>query len=244
VKGSNINVSTSDNGAVTCIVGNGWKIVIKTARKANLVGFDSNYAKKKGLPIVTADTVVRLQDQSEIIIRAHETVYNKGSPTTLISEFQVCTHGLVPDSVHKNHTASPDGRKGSQAFYLTEDNFIPLEIKGGLMTFENREPTEDDYKNFEVYEITGSDRWNPQQFYDDSAAIERLSETITQGFKSNTETPSQANVVERIDEEDSFYDSMSENDEYCWYSSVRINLPFSIPVMTSRKKQDWERRSI
>jgi hypothetical protein len=64
-------------------------------------------------------------------------------------------------------------------------------MKGGLMTFENREPTENDYKNFEVYEITGSDRWNPQRFYDDSAAIEPLSETITRGFKSNTETPSQ-----------------------------------------------------
>jgi hypothetical protein len=241
VKGTNLNVSTSDNGADTCVVGNGWKIVIKTARRANLVGFDSNYARKKGLPIVTADTVVRLQDQSEVIIMAHETVYNEGSPTTLISEFQVRTHGLVLDSVHKNHTASQDGRKGSQAFYLTEDNFIPLEMKGGLMTFENREPTEEDYKNFEVYEITGSNQWNPQRFYDDSAAIEPLSKTITRGFKSNTETPSQANyqkqegnIVELIDEEDGFYDSISENDEYYWYSSDT----FSTKVMKTTVSDD------
>ena len=105
VKGNNVNISTSDNGADTCVVGIGWKIVIKTTRKANLVGFDSNYARKKGLPIVTADTVVRLKNGSEVIIRAHETVYNEGSPTTLISEFQVRTHGLVLDSVHKEHTA-------------------------------------------------------------------------------------------------------------------------------------------
>ena len=69
---------------------------MKTTRKANLDGFDSKYAWKRGLPIVTADTVVRLQDESEVIIRAHETVYNEGSPTTLISEFQVRTHGLCP----------------------------------------------------------------------------------------------------------------------------------------------------
>jgi hypothetical protein len=142
VKGNNIHISTSDNGADTCIVRTGWKVVAKTMRKANLVGFDSNYAQMKGLPIVTADIVVQLQDSSEVIIRAHETVYNEGSPTTLISEFQVRTHGLVLDSVHKEHTASIDGRKGTQSFFLTEEKMIPLIMKGRLMTFEHRKPSE------------------------------------------------------------------------------------------------------
>ena len=108
-KGENTTISTTDNGADTCVVGNGWAVFIKTDRKANLVGFDSHYARKKGLPIVTADTVVKTQDGTEIILRAHETVYNEGSPTTLISEFQVRSHGLVIDSVHKEHAASIDG---------------------------------------------------------------------------------------------------------------------------------------
>ena len=105
VKGSNLNISASDNGADTCVVGTGWKVLIKTAQWANLVGFDSNHARKKGLPIVTADTGVRLQDGTEAVIRAHEAVCNEGSPTALISEFQVRTHGLVLDSVHKEHAA-------------------------------------------------------------------------------------------------------------------------------------------
>jgi hypothetical protein len=37
VKGSNLNVYTSDNGADTCVVGIGWKVVTMTARKANLL---------------------------------------------------------------------------------------------------------------------------------------------------------------------------------------------------------------
>ena len=137
---------------------------------------------------MTADTVVRLQDESEVIIRAHEMVYNEGSPTTFISEFQVRTHGLVLDSVHKDHTASIDGRKGSQAFHLTNEKVIPLVMRGGLMTFENREPTKTDYEHLEVHEITGSQRWNLQRFYDDSEAMSPLSDTIIQGFMSNTKS--------------------------------------------------------
>jgi hypothetical protein len=72
----------------------------------------------------------------------------------LISEFQVRTHGLVLDSVHKDHNAGIDGRKGSQAFHLTDDKVIPLVMKGGLMTFENREPTQADYDHLDVHEIT------------------------------------------------------------------------------------------
>jgi hypothetical protein len=167
VKGNNIHISTSDNGADTCIVGTGWKIVAKIMRKANLVGFDSNYARKKGLPMTT-DTVVRLQDSSEVFIRAHKMVYNEGSPTMLISEFQVRTHGLVLDLVHKEYTASIDGWKGTQFFFLTEEKMIPLIMKGGLLTFEHREPSEEDYESMEVYKITGSQRWIPCRFYDDS----------------------------------------------------------------------------
>jgi hypothetical protein len=36
VKGNDISISTSDNGADTCVVGTGWTILIKTTRKANL----------------------------------------------------------------------------------------------------------------------------------------------------------------------------------------------------------------
>ena len=54
------------------------------------------------------------------------------------------------------------------------------------MTFENREPTKTDYENLKVHEITGSQRWNPQRFYNDSEALSPLSENIIQGFMSST----------------------------------------------------------
>jgi hypothetical protein len=231
VKGNNVHISTSDNGADTCVVGTGWKVIATTTRKANLVGFDSNYARKKGLPIVTADTVVRLQDSSEAIIRAHETVYNEGSPTTLISEFQVRTKGLVLDSVHKDHTASIDGRKGTQSFFLTEDKMIPLIMKGGLMTFEHHEPSEEDYEKLEVYEITESQRWIPRKFYDDSEAMAPLSETIITGFNTTSNMGKEGNddsgeigkilpsTQEDDDELDEFYEARMDDEDHFWYTS-------------------------
>lgn len=66
-------------------------------------GCGSNYARKKGLLIVMAGNVVRLQDESEVIIGAHEMVYNEGSLTTLISKFQVQRHGLILDYIYKDH---------------------------------------------------------------------------------------------------------------------------------------------
>jgi hypothetical protein len=90
--------------------------------------------------MVTADTaaVVMMEDETKIIIRAHKAVYDQGSPTTLILEFQVRSNGLVLDSVHKDHVACIDGRRlGTQSFYLSGNEVIPLVMQGGLMTFEN-----------------------------------------------------------------------------------------------------------
>jgi hypothetical protein len=47
----------SDGGADTWILGNGWRILAKTRRSTNVVGFDSNYAKKRNLPIVVGCAV-------------------------------------------------------------------------------------------------------------------------------------------------------------------------------------------
>ena len=54
------------------------------------------------------------------------------------------------------------------------------------MTFESHEPTKTDYENLEVHEIIGSQRWNPQRFYDDSEAMSPLLENIIHGFMSST----------------------------------------------------------
>jgi hypothetical protein len=67
-------------------------------RKVNLVGFDAEHARKKGLSVVTADTIAQPIDGSEIILRAHQSVSNPTTSTTLLSEVQLRHAGHVVDS--------------------------------------------------------------------------------------------------------------------------------------------------
>jgi hypothetical protein len=109
-------------------MGDGWLILDKTekaTRATNLVGFDKA-AKKKGLPIVAGAIKVKLDDGSEVILKVHQGVYNEGSRTTLISEFQVRDHGLILDLISAKHMTGINGSRGTQSFWVTPDQRLPL----------------------------------------------------------------------------------------------------------------------
>jgi hypothetical protein len=68
------------------------------------VGFNEFVARKTGLPIVTGITKVTLPDRKGcILLQSHESVYNKGSQTTLLSEFQLRDRGCIVDNAFKGH---------------------------------------------------------------------------------------------------------------------------------------------
>jgi hypothetical protein len=94
-------ICVSDSGADTTVIGEGWHIDHFTERRANLVGFDKR-ARKEGLPIVTALTIVQTTNGMHLL-RASDVVYNQGSSTTLLSEFQLREHGCLVDSVLRRH---------------------------------------------------------------------------------------------------------------------------------------------
>jgi hypothetical protein len=55
--------ATADSGADTNVLGKEWLVVSKDPiQKVNLVGFDAEHAHKRGLSIVTADTIARTDD--------------------------------------------------------------------------------------------------------------------------------------------------------------------------------------
>lgn len=104
--------TTADSGADTNVLGKEWLIVSSDPiRKVNLVGFDAAHARKKGLSIVTADTIARTADGNEIILRAHQSVSNPSTSTTQLSEVQSRHAGHIVDSVHKDHLLTIDGDK-------------------------------------------------------------------------------------------------------------------------------------
>jgi hypothetical protein len=66
----------------------------------------------------------------------------------------VCDHGLILDSVSSKHRAHVDGGKGTQAFWLSEDQKLPLKLKGGLMTFAFSKPSWADMERLDIIDIT------------------------------------------------------------------------------------------
>jgi hypothetical protein len=105
----------SDVGADTTIFGDGWVVIGFSRRRANLIRFDRKAAKKKNLPICSAITVIETPN-GKVLLKAHEGVRKKGSPISLLSEYQTRDHGCVVDSVHRGHRKDWDGNYGTQSF--------------------------------------------------------------------------------------------------------------------------------
>ena len=163
----------ADGGADSCIGGNGWVVHAYTGRKANLVGYDERSTKKSNLDICTLMTKVQPDpNKPAMILVAHEMVYNPGSNTTLISEFQVRNHGCVLDSVSKSHRLSLEGKYGTQTFYPRDDISVPLHLKKGLMGFYITAPTQEEVDTLEHITITSDNVWNPYTHTDDINGID------------------------------------------------------------------------
>jgi hypothetical protein len=213
-------LAVTDNGADTTVMGDGWLILgdPERAPRANLVGFDKE-AKNKGLPIISGAIKVRLDNDEFIILRVHQGVYNSGSRTTLISEFQVREHGLILDSVSSTHRAHVDGDKGTQAFWLSTNQKLPLKLKGGLMTFAFSKPSWEDMEQLEVVDITNEMPWHPVMHSDDPLQIRSMNENAA--FQTVKKDPPASKGGDTSFDSETFHDaipfpeSMYSSDSFC-----------------------------
>ena len=136
------SICVSDSGADSCIIDDARAIEYTYGPKVNIVGFDSNVARKKNYSIVRAVTAVTDENGHDIIIRVHYGVHNEGSNTTLLSEHQL------------RDRKSP-GVLGTQSLCLADDEtVIPFTIRSALSTFEHRYPTETELSQLPQYDIT------------------------------------------------------------------------------------------
>ena len=114
-----------DSGADSCVVGKMAKVLSYTMRTANLVGYDPQTTKSASLPIVTALLKTMSAENVPLLLQVNEAIYNKNSPITLLSEYQMREHGLVVDSVASKHFSAP-GTPGTQTLYVSDVVKCPL----------------------------------------------------------------------------------------------------------------------
>ena len=155
-----LHVSIIDSGADTSVIGQGWEVISEDPiRKARVVGFDQVAAVKQDLPIVSAITAVDLESTT-ILLRIHEAVFNSSAQHTLLSEFQLSEQCHSVQAKARRH-------KGEQTLWLTETLQIPLRLKGCMMLFRNRKPTDNELNSLSPIDITPDSPWDPSIFTDD-----------------------------------------------------------------------------
>ena len=145
-----------DNGADTTVIGQGWKVLAESPRKANVIGFDSKAAVKRNLPIVSAVAAVDLPNNKTMLVGVHESVSNATAPHSLLSDFQTreCVHLL--DAVSKRHG-------GKQILKPTEETTIPLQMKECMLLFNVRVPTQHELNEHEIEWLTCNEVWDPKK---------------------------------------------------------------------------------
>ncbi len=74
-----------------------------TERKANIIGFNPEFANRKDCRIGTFMTVTKTQDGRNVVLVYHEGVQNKDCSTSLLSEFQMWEYGCIVDSTASTH---------------------------------------------------------------------------------------------------------------------------------------------
>jgi hypothetical protein len=146
-----------------------------TGRKANIIGFDAEAARKDGLAIGSGLAAVDLATTppTTIFLLANEMVFNTSSYITLLSEYQIREFGCVIDSVAMHHKRSQKANDyGTQCFQPTKSVTIPFKNNGALMTFEIREPTIKEFDEYHaktlknVVTITSDKPWIPDEARD------------------------------------------------------------------------------
>jgi len=161
-----------DGGADSHVGGKSWlpltPINGPLVKFANVIGFDSESARKSGLPIVTAITKVQTTKGTEIILRAKHLVYNESSPHTFLSTLQMRETGAIVDDVSKRHQKD-EMRKGTHSIRFPQGQVIDLKHRAVLSTFESCLPTLEEYDTFpddNIVDIALQD-WNPQRYHEE-----------------------------------------------------------------------------
>ena len=134
------HISILDEDADTCMLGKGWEVLsVHNSRRANVVGFDHEFAIKRNLPIVIAITALDLPNVQSVLLARHQSFYNETSNHSLLSEFQLRDFEIIIDSIcHSHDGAQQMAVKGSNdSDVLT----IPLDLAGCMIHFRHRLPT-------------------------------------------------------------------------------------------------------
>ena len=186
-----------DSGAETSVIGAGWKITHYYGRTVNLVGFDSEYARKKNLSLVSAETVVVHPTEGPHLLRIHQAVYNPTAKCTLLSEYQLSEAGCSIDAKHTKHKYL-NGEAGTQCIKFPNSSLRwKLDINSCLFSLRNRGPSLEESQTLPPIDITKFKEWDPTSFTDGISSIKEHNEIVALAVIANDEDLLKDTITEK-----------------------------------------------
>ena len=150
-----------DSGADTSVIGENWMVSSYYGPRISLIGFDSQYAKKKNLRVCTAETIIEHPQHGNHLLRIHQAVHNPDAKCTLLSEYQLSENGCRIDAKPVHHRY-PDSKKGTQCVQFPgQDLRWKFNVEACLMTIPHRKPTDEERQSLTPIELTDIQFWNP-----------------------------------------------------------------------------------
>ena len=122
-------LSIIDGGADTHVLGASWiKLftINKSTPLADVIGFDSQAARKHNLPIGPHATKTTDSRGREIILVAKHGVGNPSSKHTLLCSYQMREMGIIVDDVHTRHAKGASGELGTQRLIFKDRTTVDL----------------------------------------------------------------------------------------------------------------------
>jgi hypothetical protein len=154
-------------------------------------------------------------------LRINETVYNKNSPITLLSEYQMREHGIVVDSVASKHFTAK-GTPDTQTLYASDVVRCPLLDRGGLMGITLYPVEDGDEEKYEIFDLTSDQTWIPRSFMNESLAYNVNTPTTLKTLFHN---------IPVVSDSMSFYDP-TDNDMVSIGTSVKLQITPFVEALT------------
>ena len=145
-----------DSHADTCVLGSNFKLIELTGEVVDVVPYHEEYDAKKDVPIVSAATAWTHTDTGEtFILDYHQALwYGKEVANSLLNPNQMRFYG---------HRVSDDITDKDRRFGIEADNmlYIPFDMKGTVISFDSRVPTDQELQDCRHVTMTSDERWNP-----------------------------------------------------------------------------------
>jgi hypothetical protein len=174
-----------DSHADTCTLGANVRAIAYTEMVCSVLPYHPGYQAQSDVPVVQAVTTYTDQETGEsYILVINQALYMGDTlPASLISPFQLQSHGIIVDDCPKH--LSPNPSHTSHLIYIPKvDLRIPLQLQGVVSCFPTHFPSNYELNHYPWIELTSDNEWDPndKRFQEWEERLDHILDVLDEEF--------------------------------------------------------------